>query len=204
MRQLCIALPAFASLALSANASFAAPAVIDSSYRATDGRRVQQCSTVVDASVAQVWKAFTTDAGLTRWAVPVTHIDFRNGGIMESSYSLDGKIGVSDNIKNEIVAYLPERLLAMRNVHVPKGAPFNPALIATIRTIFAFEDLGNGKTRVTESGVGYGEGAGYDSLYQTFRDGNAAEMVSLARSFASGPVDWKAQAAKLNAAAGAH
>ena len=204
MRQLRITLPVFAALALSASASFAAPAVIDSSYRATDGHRVQQCSALIDAPVAQVWKAFTTDAGFTRWAVPVTHIDFRNGGIMESSYSLDGKIGVSDNIKNEIVAYLPEHLLAMRNVHVPKGAPFDPALIATIRTIFTFEDLGDGKTRVTESGVGYGEGAAYDSLYRTFHDGNAAEMVSLAKSFASGPVNWKVEAAKMNTAAGTH
>ena len=61
-----------------------------------------------------------------------------------------------------------------------------------------FEAVG-GKTRVTESGVGYGEGAGYDSMYRHFHDGNAEEFGALADSFTKGPVDWKAEAAKMEA-----
>ncbi|MGD0867481.1 MAG: SRPBCC domain-containing protein [Rhizomicrobium sp.] len=169
----------------------------DTSYRDADGHRVQQLTVVIDAPVKKVWDAFTTDAGFESWAVPVAHITLGNDGMMESSYRLTAKIGDPDNIKNRIVAYLPEKLLVIRNEHVPKGAPFDPVLIASIRTIMQFEDLGDGRTRVTESGVGYGEGADYDTMYAHFRAGNAEEFTALAQSFVTGPVDWKAEAAKM-------
>jgi uncharacterized protein YndB with AHSA1/START domain len=171
----------------------------DSSYRDGYGHRVQQLSVVVDAPVAKVWDAFMTDDGFTRWATPVAHITLENGGgMMESSYLLSSRIGDPDNIKNEIVAYLPQHMIALRNAHVPKGAPFDPAFIVSIRTIITFDDLGS-KTRVTESQVGYGDGAEYDSMYTHFRDGNAEELESLAQSFLGNPVDWEVEAAKMDA-----
>jgi uncharacterized protein YndB with AHSA1/START domain len=195
-----------AILILAASLAFATAAqaaeqvpIHDSSYRDAYGHRVQQLSVVVDAPAAKVWDAFMTDDGFTRWATPVAHVTVENGGgMMESSYLLTSRIGDPDNIKNEIVAYLPDKMIALRNAHVPKGAPFDPALIASIRTVITFDDLG-GKTRVTESQVGYGEGAGYDSMYGHFRDGNAEELESLAQSFLGNPVDWKAEAAKMDA-----
>jgi len=98
------------------------------------------------------------------------------------------------------VAYVPEHLLILHNVHVPKGAPFKPDVIDKIRTVIELEDLGNGRTRVIESGVGYGEGADFDSMYAHFRDGNAEEFATLAQIFVSGPIDWKAEAEKMQAA----
>ena len=168
----------------------------DTSYRDQYGHRVQQLVVVVKAPVAKVWDAFFTDEGFASWAAPVAHVTLENGGgMIEASYSLKSKIGDPENIRNEIVAYLPLHMLAFRNAHVPKGAPFDPVLIRTIRTIVMFDDLGDGTTRVTESQVGYGDGAGYDSLYRHFSDGNAEEFAALADRFAKGPVDWKAQAA---------
>ena len=186
--------------AMLATAAQAAPVPIkDSSYRDAAGQRVQQLSVVVDAPVAKVWDAFMTDTGFTTWATPMAHVTLdHGGGMMESSYLLTSKIGDPDNIKNEIVAYLPLHMIAMRNVHVPKGAPFDAVLINSIRTVITFEDLG-AQTRVTESQVGYGEGAGYDTMYGHFHDGNAEELEALAQSFVSGPVDWKAEAAKMEA-----
>jgi uncharacterized protein YndB with AHSA1/START domain len=173
--------------------------ITDTSYKDVYSHRVQQLSVVIDAPVAKVWDAFLTDKGFTSWAVPIAHITLENGGgMMESSYKLDGKIGDPDNIKNEIVAYVPYKMFAMRNVHVPKGAPFDPVLINTIRTVVTFEAMGN-KTRVTESGIGYGEGKGYDDMYRHFRDGNAEEFGTLVDSFVKGPVDWKAQDAIMQA-----
>ena len=180
----------------------AAPAAIqvrDTSFREADGRRVQQLSVVVGAPVDAVWKAFTTDDGFARWAVPVAHITLGNGGMMETSYRLSAKIGDPDNIKNRIDAYLPEKLLVIHNEHVPKGAPFDPALIGNLRTIITFEAIDATHTRVTEAQVGYGDNAGYDSMYDHFRAGNAEELAALAQSFVSGPVDWRAEAAAVAA-----
>jgi uncharacterized protein YndB with AHSA1/START domain len=177
----------------------AAEAVRDTSFRDADGHRVQQITAIVPAPVAKVWWAFTTDAGFSSWAVPVAHITLANDGMMETSYRLDARIGDPQNIRNQIVAYVPERLLVIRNVFVPKGAPFDLAFTAKIRTVFAFEDLGDGTTRLTESGVGYGEGKGYDDMYGHFQGGNREEFMSLIAMFRSGPIDWKAQAARIEA-----
>jgi uncharacterized protein YndB with AHSA1/START domain len=173
--------------------------VADTSFKDVDGHRVQQLSLVVAAPLSEAWKAFATDDGFKRWAVPVTHITLGNDGMMESSYSLASKVGDPDNIKNRIVAYFPEKLIVLQNAHVPKGAPFDPVLIATLRTIITFEAVDATHTKVTEAQVGYGEGAGYDTMYQHFRDGNAYALRTLAQSFITGPVDWKAEAEKMNA-----
>ncbi|HEY1632123.1 MAG TPA: SRPBCC domain-containing protein [Rhizomicrobium sp.] len=189
--------------ALIAAQAASAAEIKDESYRDQYGHRVQQLSVVINAPAAKAWDAFTTDAGYVAWVAPVGHVALDGGGgMMEASYSFKSKIGDPDNIKNEIVAYLPGRMIAIRNAHVPKGAPFDPVLIRTIRTIVTFDDLGNGKTKVTESGVGYGEGAGYDLMYKHFHDGNAEEFDALADSFDKGPIDWKAEAAKMEASVG--
>jgi uncharacterized protein YndB with AHSA1/START domain len=171
----------------------------DTSFRDAQGHRVQQLEAIVNAPVAKVWDAFTTDKGFSSWAVPVAHITLGNDGMMESSYRLDGKIGDPDNIKNQIVAYVPEHLLIIHNVHVPKGAPFKPEFIDKIRTVMEFQDLGDGRTRVIESGVGYGEAPGFDDLYRHFHDGNAEEFAELVKLFVSGPVDWKKELAPVTA-----
>ena len=133
------------------------------------------------------------------WAAPLAHIDLRNGGMIEASYRLGAKIGDPENIRNRIVAYLPERLLVLHNVHAPKNGPFKQEVIGKIRTIFQFEDLGHGHTRIVESGVGYGEGSDFDTMYRHFSGGNRAEFVLLMRRFEKGPIDWKAEAARTNA-----
>lgn len=196
------------SLLLAATPVFAAetasPIVVkDTSYREAGGHRVQQVEVVVPVAPAKVWDAFMTDAGFMGWAAPVAHVTPGNDGMMEATYNPAGKIGDRENIKNQIVAYLPNRMLAIHNVHVPKGAPFDPAYISQIRTVVLLDDLGNGSTRVTISGVGYGEGPGFDDLYSHFHAGNAEELGSLAHYLTKGPVDWKTAAAAMNASVGA-
>lgn len=188
MRTVSLALSAVLLCSASAQAQMK-----DTSFRDAQGHRVQQLEVVVAAPVAKVWDAFTTDKGFTSWAVPVAHITLGNDGMMESSYLPAAKIGDPDNIRNQIVAYVPERLLVIHNVHVPKGAPFKPEFIDKIRTVVEFQDLGDGRTRIVESGVGYGEGADFDAMYKHFSDGNAEEFADLVKYLVGGPVDWKAE-----------
>lgn len=175
--------------------------VVDMSFRDAQGHRVQQLSVEIAAPISKVWAAFTTDAGFTSWAAPVAHVDLGNDGMIEASYLLTSKIGDPDNIRNRIVAYVPERLLVLHNEHAPAKGPFKQAVIDKIRTVIQFEDIGNGHTRVIESGVGYGEGPDFDSMYAHFRTGNAEEFGDLAQSFVTGPVDWKAEAEEMQKSA---
>ncbi|HTT99894.1 MAG TPA: SRPBCC domain-containing protein [Rhizomicrobium sp.] len=188
----------FATAALCFAQAAQAGAIKDTSFRDADGHRVQQLETVIDAPVAKVWAAFTTDEGFKAWGAPVVHITPGHDGMLEASYLPASKIGDAENIRNRFVVYFPEHLLVIRNEHAPKGGPFKQEIIDKISTVFEFEDIGGGKTRLIESGVGYGEGADFDSMYKRFHDGNAEELDLLEKSFVKGPIDWKAEMGEVD------
>lgn len=98
----------------------ASPAGIDdTSQTSEDGIRTLRQSVIVSAPIAEVWNAFTTADGYRAWAAPVAQIDFRVGGIIETGYSADARLGAPGNIRNEITAYAPERMFALRNRQAP-------------------------------------------------------------------------------------
>jgi len=162
----------------------------DTSFRDSAGNRVQQLQLDVDAPIAKVWWALTTSEGFQTWAAPVAHVTLANDGMIEASYLMTARIGDPDNIRNRIVAYVPQHLLVLANEHAPKNAKFDAEAFSKIRTVIEFQDLGDGRTRVVESGVGYGEGADFDGVYKHFAWGNKFEFDLLGKLFTTGPVDW--------------
>lgn len=172
----------------------------NSSFVEPGGGRVLQLSIVVNAPPAAVWEAFTTSEGFRTWAVPVAWVDLRVGGMMESSYQPTAKVGDAENIKNQIVAYVPGRLLSIRNVQTPSGLKHRELFGQVVNTI-EFEDFGAGRTRVTMTGVGWGPGEGFDYLYRHFEWGNAWSLAELKKRFDTGPVDWATVFARQKAAA---
>jgi uncharacterized protein YndB with AHSA1/START domain len=161
----------------------AAPPIENASFHDADGARVLRESVLVEATPAAVWDAFTTDAGFTAWAVPVAHIEPHNGGTMEFALNRNGHIGDPGNVRHRIDLYQPRQMLIFHNEFVPPGGPIDAVLFPTLRTILTFEDAGGGKTRVTETVVGFGSGAAYDGLYAHLRDGNVEYLASLADHF---------------------
>lgn len=175
-------------------------AVTNSSFAEAGGDRVLQLSIVVTASPAQVWDAFTTAQGYRAWVAPVAAVDLRIGGDIEASYDPTATIGGPDNIKNRIVAYVPQRLLSFRNVQAPKALPHRE-LFGEIVTTLEIEDLGAGRSRVSLTSVGYAAGEGYDVLYRHFEWGNAYSLNELRKRFETGPIDWAAVFERQKAAA---
>ncbi|HET6202469.1 MAG TPA: SRPBCC domain-containing protein [Planctomycetota bacterium] len=165
------------------------PPVQDSSFVAPDGSRVLQQSIVVKASRKEVWDALTTAEGVKSWAVPVAAVDFRLGGIWESTYDPNGKIGDPRNIQNRYLSYLPMRMISIQPVQAPPGFP-HPELLPNLFFVLELEDLALDRIRVTLSGVGYRSGEGYDAIYRHFEKGNAWSLAKLHRRFAEGPIDW--------------
>ena len=174
--------------------------VTNSSFVEADGDRVLQLSIVVNATPAQVWDAFTTAEGYRAWVAPVSAVDLRIGGDIEASYDPAAKIGGPDNIRNRIVAYVPQRLLSFRNVQAPKALPHRE-LFGEIVTTLEIEDLGAGRSRVSLTAVGYGAGEGFDFLYRHFEWGNAYSLNELKKRFETGPIDWAALFERQRAAA---
>ena len=172
------------------------PGIDDLSQAAGDGTRTLHQSVIVPAPIAQVWTAFTTTDGYRAWAAPVAQIDFRVGGIVEASYSADARIGEPGNIRNEIVAYAPERMFALRNRQAPPDVPFDVPTFQSLQTVVLFDDLGGTRTRVTIVQPGYREGEAYDRTYKFFEWGNGATLVALRDRFARGSTDWRKPAPK--------
>src|SRR5580698_222612 len=75
-----------------------------------------EISAIVPAPPAEVFRVFTTPQGWNRLGVPFAAVDFRVGGIIETNYAATAHAGQADNIKNQILAYVPGRMIALRNV----------------------------------------------------------------------------------------
>jgi uncharacterized protein YndB with AHSA1/START domain len=157
------------------------------------GTRGFEISGIVAAPPAAVFEVFTTPAGWKRLGVPFAAVDYRLGGVIETNYAATAHAGQADNIKNQIVAFIPGRMLALRNVQAPPSFPY-PKEFAATATVFEFRPEGPSATRVVVTGVGYGEGAAYDWLLDKFKDGDAWTLKELADSFAG-----KAQAPAASA-----
>ncbi|WP_337186882.1 SRPBCC domain-containing protein [Phenylobacterium sp.] len=178
------------------------PDVTDSSFAEPNGSRVLRLSAVIPAERAKVWQAFATAEGWRAWATPLAAVDLRVGGVIETSYDTRAQIGNPENIKNQITAYVPERLLVFRNIQAPSGLPGRERFGETA-AIVELEDAGAGQTRVTLTGVGYAPGEPFDTLYRHFAWGNAYSLMKLKESFMKGPIDWKQVEAQRQAGAAA-
>jgi len=174
------------------------PGVSNTSFTEPSGDRAIQLSIDVPAAVHDVYAAYTTTKGFSSWAVPVTQVELRVGGIMESSYDANAKIGDHNNIRNEIIAYVPERLIVIRNVQAPSALQYAELFQRTV-TVIEFAALDDRHTRVTVTNAGYGAGEGFSKLYRNFEWGDAYSLAQLRQRFERGPVDWSAQAAQQQA-----
>lgn len=155
------------------------PAVQQKTGTATDGTRYYEDSLVIHAPAHRLFQAFTDATTYKGWSgVPIAAIDFRVDGAVEAAYDPGGRIGDPQNVKNALVAYVPDRLLAYRNVQAPDALPGKADYPRTAKTL-EFDAIDATTTRVTVSGVGFGTGDGFDKLYAFFSGGDAAMLVQL-------------------------
>lgn len=153
------------------------PDVRDSSFTEPGGSRVIRLSATVRRPAAEIWTALSTAEGWKRWAVKAAWVDFRVGGIIETSYSPDAVKGAPGNIRNEIVAYVPGRMLAIRNVQAPPDFQYAEEFSRT-STVIELTPHGD-ETEVVLTAAGYGPGAAYDALYEQFLAGDAWTLQNL-------------------------
>ena len=144
--------------------------------------RVLRTAAEVHAPVAEVWKAFTTTAGVLSWMAPVAEVDFRIGGTIKTNYNPHARIGDAGTIVHHIVSYEPERMLAT-HFDAPQDAPPAAKLAQQTWVVYRLEPLSENKTRVTVSMMGWGTGPDWDRSYAFFEKGNKWEMEQLVKHF---------------------
>lgn len=136
----------------------------------------------VNASVHEVWKAYTTKEGLESWMVAHADIALKVGGTMRTLYDPKGTLGDSKTIENTILSYEPERMLSFRVSRTPDGFPF-PNAVKNMWTVVYFEALSPQKTRLREVSLGFGDDDESKKMREFFDSGNAATMAQLQKHF---------------------
>jgi hypothetical protein len=163
--------------------------VHDSSFSEPSGARVLQLSIVVHAPVGKLWKLLSSSDVWRSWAVLMAWVDFSVGGLIETAYTKTAVPGAPGNIKNAIVAYVPERLLVLRNVQAPPGFE-NAEDFAKTVTVINLRPVAKDATEVELDGVGYLATPAFDALLKKFRWGDSWTLEYLKRAAESGPIDW--------------
>lgn len=141
------------------------------------------CSTVIDAPADEIFDCFRTPDGIVRaWGVAKAKVDFRVGGQIRTAYAADADLDSDKCIVNTILAYVPGRMLAIKPTP-PAGAPdWLRAICDAGWNVITLEEIGPGRTRVTVTGMGYGQGELFDKAYAFFEQGNAATLQFMRKS----------------------
>jgi uncharacterized protein YndB with AHSA1/START domain len=148
---------------------------------------------IVQAPVSEVWKVFSTADGFKKLGVAQCALDFRIGGLIRTHYDPQGVLGDERTIENEILAYEPERMISFRIHQPPKDFPFSSATWQNTWSVATFTDLGDGRTHLRLSGIGYTDTEESRKMRLFFEQGNAWVMRRLQQQFdatappASGP-----------------
>ncbi|MCU1233165.1 MAG: hypothetical protein JWP63_1132 [Candidatus Solibacter sp.] len=135
----------------------------------------------IHAPVSAVWKVWTSGENYKSPGPAQADVDFRIGGLIRAKYGAAGVLGDEGTIVNRIMAYQPERMIAIRTERPPKGFPFKEAWKNTW-TVITFTDLGNGHTHLRAASLGFWTDEESVAMRKLFENGNAATLKTLAKN----------------------
>jgi uncharacterized protein YndB with AHSA1/START domain len=158
--------------------------------QAAPSDRILRAELTVPAPVAEVWKAWTTDAGIATFFGPEGHVDLRVDGSYDVWFNPAGKPGERGAEGLRIVAVEP-----MKRFAFTWSAPPSISTIREQRTVVVldFAPAGTGATKLRFTQLGWGEGPEWDRAYDYFNDAWRKQVLPLlVRRFEKGPIDWAA------------
>ncbi len=134
----------------------------------------------IPAPLPEVWRAFTTNEGLSSWLAPEVSVDLRNGGdwLVKFPGSTAG---------GTIVSFVPQKELVL-SAFAPDRFPHVRA--ARTRAVFTFTAKGS-NTLVRLSQTGWQAGNEWDAAYEYLAAANGEMLAMLHHRYVAGPTDWQ-------------
>jgi len=170
-----------AALLLAATAAHAAERAIDKTVE-------------VNASVDDVWDAWTTRAGIVSFFAPDAKIEPRVGGAFEVYIDPEAPPGSRGADDMRFMALQPKRMLSF-TWNAPPHLP--EARAQRTLVILRLQPVGDKQTRVTLHHVGWGDGGEWDQAYAYFDKAWGGVLANLRKRFDHGPQDWTEWLAQL-------
>jgi uncharacterized protein YndB with AHSA1/START domain len=147
---------------------------------------------VVDASLKEVWDAFTTDQGAKTFFAPAAKINLKLGGSYEIYFHPEhphGTRGCEEECRIQSIVPMKSLAFTWGNEPGPGTQVLRDAGLTTI-VFLDFEELSAHKTRVRFTNIGWGQGPAWDKAYDFFTQAWDIVMGSLKLRFDKGPIDW--------------
>lgn len=136
----------------------------------------------INAATPEVWRLFTTAEGYQLTGVAHAEVDLKIGGTIRTHYDPKGRLGDAETIVQEILAYEPERMLAIRIRQAPAGFPHQDAVDGTWTVIY-MNPAGDNMTQVRIVGLGYTDSPQSQSLRKFFAAGNRVTLDHMAKRY---------------------
>jgi len=152
--------------------------------------RVIAAEILVPAGVAQVWRAWTTPAGIQTFFAPDCRVELRAGGPYEIYFNPEAEEGARGSEGMRVLAFQTEKMLSFTWNAPPHLAAVRRQMTHVTLRLYA---NGPGETRVTLRHDGWGIGGQWDQAYAYFnRVWREVVLPRLQQRFRQGPIDWKA------------
>lgn len=137
---------------------------------------------IINASVDDVWKAFTEPEQWKKWATPVVQIDFRINGTIQSNYDPKAKIGDKGTITLHIPFYIPKQQIVMQAEIADNFPEFAKGEEKNLYTVNEFQKISDQQTKVIIYGIGYKNEPRWHELLNFFIRGNEMMLNNLKKS----------------------
>lgn len=144
---------------------------------------------ILNASVEDVWKCWTTETGLKSFFAPGCKLQLEVGGAFEIYFNPDAEPGLKGAVGTRILAIQEHKMLSF--------TWNSPPHLATVRNqytlvVIRFEQESDVRTKLTLHHCGWGSGGDWDLSFDYFT--SAWLKVVLPRlkyRFDHGPVNWE-------------
>jgi uncharacterized protein YndB with AHSA1/START domain len=142
---------------------------------------------MVNASVSEVWKAWTTAEGAVTFFAPKANIELVIGGSYELLFDLDASAGYRGGEGLKILSFLPEEMLSF-----DWNAPPQYPAVREQRTwvVVQFIPFGKNRVMVRLTHLGWREGEDWDKVFQYFKRAWDIVLARLQHRFTTGLIDW--------------
>jgi uncharacterized protein YndB with AHSA1/START domain len=136
----------------------------------------------INAPLGEVWQLFTSVEGLRRAGAAQAEVELKIGGVIRTHRDPKGKLGDDETTVQRILAFDPQRMLALRFEQTPLSLPGRDAASDTWRVMY-FAAAGDGMTHIRIVGLGFHDAAASQALRKHLDVTHRTMLAQLAKPY---------------------